>query len=609
MSSPINNLNELTKQYDTLVNKKHNKEDNLYLRKKKDGSVSLEAHNWGIFSRLKRKWKSDEYTFEPTATKVSDICASSLQEMNKPENQIKQLEDLNVLDSFTQWFDARIDKYQNKTKNPNAEKIISQKVCSQALEKMKNLRVNVTQVSREKNFQISLCFIQIVRHKELIQEISKKFHDSGLSTIADKWKETIYDPDNTMLQQSLGQEVTTIIKEHIEKTQTLLSSFLDLEKAQESEKKFFTKIKTDLEEFQSKLTKITINPDDTADVLLEKMESMRLLKKKVEDLCTQYQQELPKADLISELFKSRETQPLSLQLAELFWSPIDSGSEGKGDILSRCKQSTNEVLEKFLEKTKYITDNIDADKKVFKGCQEYAGLETELTSLREDITRLQHTIATSQDPFSLENIGKLNDCAGRIYKAHDQWDQIDVELRIPKECGTISVTVTKDNVTSTRTLTILKQIDSSVTCTFLACDPDTKQTIGKIGIHFEIPGDNTNWTKKFSQNPPLVVIDLVRGTEPIQERLLQLAMEEGYLRGCEGRLVIEARDDSHLFYYNQGLRSDIPEINDELAKAAKTETKQKYLPTTVMRLTDEAIAEWKKRITKQPILTQQKAPE
>lgn len=91
--------------------------------------------------------------------------------------------------------------------------------------------------------------------------------------------------------------------------------------------------------------------------------------------------------------------------------------------------------------------------------------------------------------------------------------------------------------------------------------------------------------------------------------LMQVAIEFGLQKNCDGRVIIDASWNSHGFWYKQGMRSVKNKTIDEtIAKeleAAKIEDRApntEDLGSVYMYLPSEKIAAWIEKIKKDPIL-------
>lgn len=91
--------------------------------------------------------------------------------------------------------------------------------------------------------------------------------------------------------------------------------------------------------------------------------------------------------------------------------------------------------------------------------------------------------------------------------------------------------------------------------------------------------------------------------------LMQVAIETSFYLGCEGRLILDAVFNSHPFWYKMGMRSLYDSEKDELVlheiaqgKKERRAPRTDELNVTSLYLPPEAIALWKQRIDKAPVL-------
>lgn len=87
--------------------------------------------------------------------------------------------------------------------------------------------------------------------------------------------------------------------------------------------------------------------------------------------------------------------------------------------------------------------------------------------------------------------------------------------------------------------------------------------------------------------------------------LMQAIMEYSYMKGCEGRVMLDANWDSHGFYYGLGMRTDDVEIDakikDIYLKYKKTHQLQEFTHV-YMYLYQDAVQTWKTQINTNPVL-------
>lgn len=91
--------------------------------------------------------------------------------------------------------------------------------------------------------------------------------------------------------------------------------------------------------------------------------------------------------------------------------------------------------------------------------------------------------------------------------------------------------------------------------------------------------------------------------------LMQVAMEYGIEKGCEGRAQLDAVRDSHVFHYKMGFRSQLPTQNVKIeAKIKKYEgvnlkdIPYEQLESMLMHLPEEGRLKWLAKIKESPIL-------
>ncbi len=93
--------------------------------------------------------------------------------------------------------------------------------------------------------------------------------------------------------------------------------------------------------------------------------------------------------------------------------------------------------------------------------------------------------------------------------------------------------------------------------------------------------------------------------------LTQAAIEYSYMRGCEGRLLLDACWDSHVFYYKLGMRAKHGATNQEIVRRlqerAQGPVADQDCGSHPMYMPQSARADWKEKIRANPIFLEVKS--
>lgn len=87
--------------------------------------------------------------------------------------------------------------------------------------------------------------------------------------------------------------------------------------------------------------------------------------------------------------------------------------------------------------------------------------------------------------------------------------------------------------------------------------------------------------------------------------LMQAAMEYGYSKGCQGRVILDAVRDSHLFYYKLGMRTICRKTDAKIAALPEKFPGQERVyadfGSHIMHMPKEGRDVWKEKIKANPI--------